>query len=153
MKDLFRMRLKIAQNFIKNLKEGTTQSSGPGAGVSVKIHALVIISSFSMYLYIKVEGIGPLFKIKVEIENLDRLPAYNLKLSYAYDSAIYKLHKSPMDLPVLVPSLPYPIEIMVESIDPNGTNDTVKIFVLDKNKNVPVVTAVVNMPISEINVE
>jgi len=81
------------------------------------------------------------------------LPAYNLKLSYAYDSAIYKLHKSPMDLPVLVPSLPYPIEIMVESIDPNGTNDTVKIFVLDKNKNVPVVTAVVNMPISEINVE
>ena len=58
-----------------------------------------------------------------------------------------------MDLPVLVPSLPYPIEIMVESIDPNGTNDTVKIFVLDKNKNVPVVTAVVNMPISEINVE
>jgi len=47
MKDLFRMRLKIAQNFIKNLKEGTTQSSGPGAGVSVKIHALVIVSSSS----------------------------------------------------------------------------------------------------------
>jgi Bardet-Biedl syndrome 1 protein len=55
--------------------------------------------------------------------------------------------------PVMVPGFPYPIEIFVENVDPNGTNDTVKIFVLEKAKNVPVVTAVVNMPISEINVE
>lgn len=99
------------------------------------------------------EGIGPLFKIKLELENLDRLPAYNLKLSYAYDSSIYKMLKCPMDLPVMVPGFPYPIEIFVENVDPNGTNDTVKIFVLEKTKNIPVVTAVVNMPISEINVE
>jgi len=87
------------------------------------------------------------------LENLDRTPVYDLKLSYAYDSLLYKLNKFAMDLPVLIPGLPYPIDVMVESVDPNGTNDTIKIFVLDINKSIPIVTAVVNMPISEINVE
>jgi len=44
MKDLFRMRLKIAQNYVKSLKEGITQVSGPGLGPSVKIHAQVFSS-------------------------------------------------------------------------------------------------------------
>jgi len=140
MKDLFRMRLKIAQNYVKSLKEGSAQVSGPGLGPSVRIHA-------------QVEGIGPLFKIKLMLENLDRTPVYDLKLSYSYDSALYRLNKFAMDIPVLIPGLPYPIDVMVESVDPNGTNDTIKIFVLDKNKSIPVVTAVVNMPVSEINVE
>lgn len=43
MKDMFRMRLKIAQNYIKSLKEGITQVSGPGLGPSVRIHAQVHI--------------------------------------------------------------------------------------------------------------
>ena len=58
-----------------------------------------------------------------------------------------------MDLPVLVPGVAYPIEVVLENIDPNGTNDTLKIFVLEKTKSIPIVTAVVNMPVSEINVE
>jgi len=140
MKDLFRMKLKIAQNYVKSLKEGSAQVSGPGLGPSVRLHA-------------QVEGIGPLFKIKLMLENLDRAPVYDLKLSYAYDSALYRLNKFAMDIPVLIPGLPYPIDVMVESVDPNGTNDTIKIFVLDINKSIPVVTAVVNMPVSEINVE
>ena len=40
MKDLFRMRLKIAQNYIKGIKEGATQAAG-GPGLSIKIHAQV----------------------------------------------------------------------------------------------------------------
>lgn len=43
MKDMFRMRLKIAQNYMKGLKEGITQVSGPGVGPSVRIHAQVFI--------------------------------------------------------------------------------------------------------------
>jgi hypothetical protein len=46
MKDVFKMRLKIAQNYVKSLKEGITQSSG---GVSVKLHAQVFFLFDSIF--------------------------------------------------------------------------------------------------------
>ena len=94
-----------------------------------------------------------MFKIKLELENLDRLPAYNLKLTYAFDSNLYKLINPPLSLPVLIPGVPYPVEVMVESIDPNGTNDTIRVFVLETKKVVPVVSAIVNMPLSELKID
>ncbi len=44
MKDVFKMRLKIAQNYIKCLKEGVAQASG--SGLTIKLHAQVLNSDF-----------------------------------------------------------------------------------------------------------
>jgi len=100
-----------------------------------------------------VEGIGPVFKIRIELENIDSLPIYDLKITYGFDNKLYKINKPPLSLPVMVPGVPYPVEVMVESIDASGTNDTIKIFVIDPKSNVPLVSAVVNMPLSELKID
>jgi hypothetical protein len=39
--------------------------------------------------------------------------------------------------------------VEIESIDPTGANDVVKIFICDKGNSCPLISAYVNMPISE----
>src|SRR5689334_20860522 len=134
MKDVFKMRLKIAQNYVKGLKEGITQAAG---GVSVRLHA-------------QVEGIGPVFKLKFTLENLDKFPVYNLKISYAFNTKIYKIENPSLNLPTLIPGVPYPVEVLVECVDAMGTNDSIRVFISETKKTTPVVAAVVNMPLSEI---
>ena len=46
MKDVLKMKLKVAQSYLRSLKDGTTQTSA-GAGISIKIYA-------SVRLYIKI---------------------------------------------------------------------------------------------------
>ena len=58
-----------------------------------------------------------------------------------------------MILPVLVPNISYPIDVSVQCIDPNGANDTIKVILFEVNKNIPVLNAVIAMPVSEPQIE
>lgn len=69
--------------------------------------------------------------------------------------------------PMLVPGLNYSFEALVECLSDKGISDTVKVittdskmaklnkflfskvFVLKKNRSVPIIAAIINMPISE----
>lgn len=103
--------------------------------------------------HLQVEGIGPIFRIRITLENLDKLPAYSLKLNYGFNKLIYKLNNPPQALPTLIPNIPYPVDIPVECIDENGSNDTIKIYVIDPIRTAPIVAALVNMPISELKID
>jgi hypothetical protein len=56
-------------------------------------------------------------------------------------------------MPLLVPNLNYKIDVDVENIDPSGAADTIKVFVFSKESTVPLITANISMPMSEINME
>jgi Bardet-Biedl syndrome 1 protein len=81
------------------------------------------------------------------------MPIYNLKLCYAFDTKLYKIPSPNLNLPTLVPNVPYPVETIVESIDATGTNDNIKVFVFETKKQTPVITAMINMPLSELKIE
>ena len=87
------------------------------------------------------------------MENFGKTPAYNLKLTLSYDQKLYKMISSQFSLAALVPNVSYPVEVKVESIDLTGTNDVIKIFIFNSASMLPVVGAIVNMPLSEINIE
>lgn len=52
-------------------------------------------------------------------------------------------------MPLLVPSLSYNFETMVECLDDMGRTEPISVFVLRKGNPVPVITAIINMPVSE----
>ena len=43
----------------------------------------------------------------------------------------------------------YTYETLVECISDKGISDSIKVFVLHQGNSVPVITAVINMPVSE----
>ena len=54
-----------------------------------------------------------------------------------------------MKLPMLVPGLDYAFETFVESVSDKGIADTIKVFVLKRDSSAPLITAMINMPVSE----
>ena len=54
-----------------------------------------------------------------------------------------------MQLPLLVPSLEYSIETRVECLDEVGRTEDISVFVMRKRNPVPLITALIEMPIGE----
>ncbi|KAG8437878.1 hypothetical protein GDO86_008540 [Hymenochirus boettgeri] len=52
-------------------------------------------------------------------------------------------------IPLLVPGLKYPFETYVECCSDKGISDIIKVFVLREGKSTPLITAHINMPVSE----
>ncbi len=74
-------------------------------------------------------------------------------INLSFNDNIYKLKgKSPF-LPLLVPNLNYKIDVEIDNIDPAGAADIIKIFVFNKESSVPLITANISMPLSEVNLE
>ena len=54
-----------------------------------------------------------------------------------------------IQLPLLVPLLSYNFETMVECLDDLGKTDDIQVFVFKPGNPIPLITAVIKMPVSE----
>ena len=133
-RDLCKLRLSTARAYVKVLQDG----QGPvsyGAGASVRLNATV-------------QGLGPLFKIRIALQNTGSRPIYDVPVLLSA-AAMYSLSRSQVHVPVLLPGLTYVDEVKVMCNDQNAGADTVRVFVCNKNSALPIISAVVKMPLSE----
>ena len=56
-------------------------------------------------------------------------------------------------LPLMVPMLTYKLDLLVESVDATGANDVIKVIVMNPTSTIPLITANLQMPVSEVNFE
>jgi len=103
-------------------------------------------------LQANVEGIGPMFKIKLSLENMSKIPAIDMRISFSYDQRLYHIFNTQAKIPFLVPGGAIIKNINLLSIDENGVNDIIKIFIYQPTKQKPLTGAIISMPISEIDV-
>ena len=130
------MRLKTAETYLGILKEGFAPMSYQQGGNSIRLIATY-------------EGIGPIFKIKLEIVNLGKECMTDTHVVLNLNSDIYKLRNRNPKIPLLIPQLQYKIDVEVECVDPTGGNDMIKIFVFNKVSSLPLITANIQMPVCE----
>ena len=74
-------------------------------------------------------------------------------VNLGFNDAIYKIKGTSPFLPLLVPNLTYKVDVEIMNIDPSGAADVVKVFVFNKESTVPLITANISMPLSEVNME
>jgi hypothetical protein len=74
-------------------------------------------------------------------------------VNLGFNDVIYKLKGASPYFPILVPSLTYKVDVEIMNIDPSGAADLVKVFVFNKESTVPLITANISMPLSEINMD
>ena len=133
-----KLRLKTAQAFFNMLNDGL----GPvttNYGTNLRIHSSIV-------------GLGPSFVIHLNVENVSSGPLTGLYVTVNFDPVIYKLVKMPKKIPLLIPNIAYPVDIMIECVDPNGVNDSVRVYICDTKKELPLLGAMIQMPLSEIAV-
>ncbi|CAF0884301.1 unnamed protein product [Brachionus calyciflorus] len=135
-KDLYKFRIKTAKEFLRSLQTSTTPiSTNPNE--PLKINA-------------QVQGIGPTFKLIVKVQNISTTaPSLNLFMTFIYDDKLYKIPKSLIELPILIPGIEYPFSTFIYSISNQLISDNIKVLLCKKDSNVPIITAIISMPVSE----
>uniref|UniRef100_A0AAR2KSH5 Bardet-Biedl syndrome 1 N-terminal domain-containing protein n=1 Tax=Pygocentrus nattereri TaxID=42514 RepID=A0AAR2KSH5_PYGNA len=134
--DLSRMRLAAARAYVKALESSLTPMSA-SLTEPLKMNAVV-------------QGLGPSFKLTLNIQNTAACrPVMNLAISFLYDENLYSMRTAFFKIPLLVPGLNYPIDTFVECLSDKGISDIIKVFVLREGKSAPLLTAHINMPVSE----
>ncbi|CAL1173642.1 unnamed protein product [Cladocopium goreaui] len=112
---------------------GPMSSSG---GAQVRINAQVL-------------GMGPQFKILVRIQNAGSTSLNDVPVHCTTNPNLYRIPKPCFFLPILVPQQVYLLEVPVACINENGGTASVRIFLASQHSHVPLISAVVQMPISE----
>ncbi|XP_024913405.1 BBSome complex member BBS1 isoform X2 [Cynoglossus semilaevis] len=134
--DLSRMRLAAAKAYVKALESSLTPMSS-SLSEPLKMNAVV-------------QGLGPTFKLTLNMQNTAACrPVMNLAISFLYDENLYRMRTPYLRIPLLVPGLIYPVETLVECTSDKGISDIIKVFVLHEGKGCPLLTAHINMPVSE----
>ena len=135
-RDLYLLRLNTAREYAKSLENSMNPiSSDPTE--PLKLNATV-------------QGIGPTFKLTVNLQNTSLNQASsNLLITFQFDEKLYVFKKSYIQVPMLVPGLNYAFDTFVECQSDKGISDYVKVFVLKEGKSTPIITGVISMPVSE----
>ncbi|KAM6898209.1 BBSome complex member BBS1 isoform 1-T2 [Lycodopsis pacificus] len=134
--DLSRLRLSTAKSYVKALESSLTPMSS-SLTEPLKMNAVV-------------QGLGPAFKLTLNVQNTAACrPVMNLAVSFLYDESLYRMRNPYMRIPLLVPGLVYPVETFVECTSDKGISDIIKVFVLHEGRSSPLLTAHINMPVSE----
>jgi Bardet-Biedl syndrome 1 protein len=138
-RELCKLRLATARSYVKVITGGGTGSMLSSAG------------SMSLRLNARVQGLGPLFKVKIELRNTSAGVVTDVPVTFAYDQQMYDVRCTHLSrIPMLVPKLAYTYDVDVVCLDADGAAGTIKVFVCSKTSCIPVISAVINMPPCEI---
>lgn len=136
-RDLSLFRLNTARQFSQILESNCSPiSSNPKE--PLKISAMV-------------QGIGPNFKLMVTIQNTSLArPSTNLFITFEFNNKFYSVKKPRISIPFLVPGLDYIFDTIVECKSDKGISDDIKVLVFREGQSCPLLTAIINMPVSEM---
>eukprot|EP00658_Telonema_sp_P-2_P071753 TRINITY_DN60978_c0_g1_i2.p1 TRINITY_DN60978_c0_g1~~TRINITY_DN60978_c0_g1_i2.p1 ORF type:complete len:277 (+),score=48.03 TRINITY_DN60978_c0_g1_i2:12-842(+) len=135
-RDLCKLRLDTARAYVKIITDG----QGP----------MSYTSGSSIRLSAQVQGLGALFTIKIAVQNTGTKPIYDVNLVATFNHQLYKVERPQISVPVLVSGLQYKYSIDVLCIDEDGSAEPVQVYVCTANSVVPMISAIVNMPLSDI---
>jgi len=135
-RDLCKLRLATAQAYVKIIQHG----QGP----------LSTAGHVPLHLDAQVHGLGPCFKIKLTLRNNGNKALYNIPLTTVYDEKLYRIDRPMFKAASIVPGLDYQYDIDVIAIDENGASAPIKIYICNTKSCVPILSANVQMPISEL---
>ena len=136
-KDLLKLRLNTARAYVKVMKDGQSPVNDSFEGVTVRIQA-------------SVQGLGPLFKIRVHVVNTGTKPVYDVPILLVPSNPdMYDLEEVIMQCPALLPGLPWIDAVKCKQKDPAAGAGEIRVIVATKTSPVPLITALIKMPLSE----
>ena len=149
--------LDMFQNFqydIRKIKLAAARSYCQS--LDLKVAPVSVDQSAPISLNANVYGVGPTFKMVLSLVNTsgDGSMVGGLKVVLAYPEEEYDIEPRIMSLPVLVPSHKYNFTVRVrcKGSGEQVVQGEVKVFVVKGERPDPVVSAVISMPATDVNV-
>ena len=134
--DLIRLRYKAMDTYVKMLKIGNAPQN--------------YSSSSTMKMSVSLEGLGPNFKLNLILDNSGNEPLFNGILSLDFNRKIYYFEKESIILSIIMPHIPVKYSLNFKNISENGSSGMIKIIIVDKFQNSPLIQTTVKVPVSEL---
>merc|ERR1712224_802112 len=130
-----KLRLSTARAYVKLIGSGQGPMSY-GVGAHLRLNA-------------EVRGMGPEFSLLIKVQNTGVNPLFNVPLLIAGNAQLYHIPEPCKLLPAVIPHQMYSLEVDVIYKDENGGTDTIRLYLCKPNGSVPILTALVQMPMCE----
>lgn len=134
-RDLVKLRLATARSYVRVITDGQGPISTVG-GQQLRIDA-------------KVQGLGPVFKIKISLKNTGNRPVSDLPVTFTFNPEIYSVRSQVSKVPLLLPGLTHQFDLDLECISPAGLAEPIRVFVCNPKSCLPILSAICKMPICE----
>lgn len=141
--DLCHLRLVTARKYmeIHNLGGVSGLPSGNGGTLSLPNRKIRLSST--------VQGLGPVFKIRVDIESQSPAPEARLLLLFSFDPLIYHMSESMCTIPYLIKNQRRTCRSVIRVLDGEAGGEPVKVFILRAESQEPVTSLVIELPEKE----
>ena len=134
--DLLRLRYKAMETYVKMLKIGNAPQN--------------YSSSSTMKISASLEGLGPNFKLNLILDNSGNEPIFNGILTIDYNRKIYYFDKESIILSIIMPHIPIKYSLNFKNISESGSSGMIKIIIVDKFQNTPLIQSTIKVPVSEL---
>ena len=134
--DLLRIRYKAMDSYVKMLKIGNAPQNYSSSST-------IKISGF-------LEGLGPNFKLNLILDNSGNEPIFNGILTIDYNRKIYYFDKESIILSIIMPHIPIKYSLNFKNISESGSSGMIKIIIVDKFQNSPLIQYTIKVPVSEL---
>ena len=134
--DLLRLRYKAMDTYVKMLKIGNAPQN--------------YSSSSTMKISVSLEGLGPNFKLNLILDNSGNEPIFNGILTIDFNRKIYYFDKESIILSIIMPHVPIKYSLNFKNISETGSSGMIKIIIVDKFQNAPLIQTTIKVPVSEL---
>ena len=134
--DLLRLRYKAMDTYVKMLKIGNAPQN--------------YSSSSTMKVSVSLEGLGPNFKLNLILDNSGTEPIFNGILTIDFNRKIYYFDKESIVLSIIMPHIPIKYSLNFKNISESGSSGMIKIIIVDKFQNAPLIQTTIKVPVSEL---
>lgn len=135
-RELFGLRLETAKTYVKMIEQNLTPIS--------------MGSDDMLKMSVQIQGFGPLFLMNVHLQSTSVQAVLGLFIGFHYNPKLYKVHKSQITVPLMVPGIKYAFETKITALSDKGLSDDIKVFVSKEDSVNSILTALVTMPVAEI---
>lgn len=135
-RQLFSLRLETAKTYVKMIEQNLTPIS--------------LGSDDMLKLSVQIQGFGPLFLMNIYLQSTSVQAVTGLFIGFHYNPKLYKVEKTQITVPLLVPGIKYAFDTKVTALSDKGLADDVKVFVAKEDSPTSILTALVTMPVAEL---
>ena len=96
------------------------------------------------------QGFGPNFKLNISVDNSGEEPIFGCDLLIDYDKQVHYFAKETIQLGIIMPNVQISHCLSFKNISDNGISGILKVIIIDKTNNVPMITSSLKVPISDM---
>ncbi|KPI85782.1 putative Bardet-Biedl syndrome 1 protein -like (BBS1-like protein 1) [Leptomonas seymouri] len=144
--DLSQLRLTTAKAYLDMISNGAVPTE---LGNVTEENEEVAESSLRMNAV--VQGLGPVFKVKVQLRNVGETPLHAVRVVFCLsDDDMYRMSQQIFTITTLLPSVPLFCEALVELVEGEVKGNAILIVASDPKSANPLASTLVDLPEAEL---